>query len=85
MSSACTVLKLNFNWGRMNVGYGHVCFESYVVDEIKNGIFVFQGLFMDDSLCCWKSCICWFYSHSAMFSLHVLCMKKYVKINTQHG
>lgn len=50
VSSACTVLKLNFNWGRMNVGYGHVCFESYVVDKIKNGIFVFQGLFMDDSV-----------------------------------
>jgi hypothetical protein len=49
VSAACTVLK-NFNWGRMNVGYGHVCFESYVVDEIENGIFVFQRLFMDYSV-----------------------------------
>lgn len=50
VSAAYTVLKLNFNWGRMNAGYGHVCFESYVVDEIKNRIFIFLGLFMDDSV-----------------------------------
>jgi len=50
VSAACTVLKLNFNWGRMNVCYGHMCVESYVVDEIKIMIFIFLGLFMDDSV-----------------------------------
>ena len=50
VSAACTVLKLNFNWGRMNVRYGHVCFELYVVDEIKNRIFIFLGLFTVDSV-----------------------------------
>lgn len=54
VSAACTVLRLNFNWGRMNVCYGQVCVESFVVDEIKNRIFIFLGLFMDDSLCYWK-------------------------------
>jgi len=50
VSTACTILKLNFSWGRMNVGYGHVCLKLYVVDEIKNGTFIFLGLFTVDSV-----------------------------------
>ena len=50
VSTACKVLKLNFNWGRMNVGYRHVCFKSNVADEIKNGIFISLGLFTVDSV-----------------------------------
>jgi len=76
VSAACTVLKLNFNWGRMNVCYGHMCVESYVVDEIKIMIFIFLDCSWMTVLCYWKHwiCICWFYSHSAMFSLYELCI-----------